>query len=237
MPDKSHLDQKYFIDNRAYNCPFCNLRHTAYDNLGRTEFNWSTNKKCGIWIVVCRSCGKKSMHLTHKDLKDYGYSGNRFRNDIDLDESIFYSVPTSFFVIDNRIPKIIRELITEGEGCIKMNYLTGASACCRKAIYELTITEKAEGDDYEGRIKFLKGKHRHIDPTLFDVLCRIQDMTSEKVHEQSWDKWDSEHLKLFLETLKAILHEIYVIPDEKRQRKQKVTEIYERIHKDKKTDS
>ncbi len=44
----------------------------------------------------------------------------------ELDEHIFFSVPTSFFVIDERIPRIIRELITEAEGCVKMNFLTGA---------------------------------------------------------------------------------------------------------------
>lgn len=138
-------------------------------------------------------------------------------------------MPTSFFVIDARIPKIIRELITEAEGSVKMNYLTGASACCRKAIYELTVIEKAEGSDYEGRIKFLKKKFPGVDPELFDILCHIKDMTSDKVHEQSWDKWDSKHLTLFLETLKAILHEIYVVPDEKKSRSSKVQGLLQKV--------
>jgi len=47
---------------------------------------------------------------------------------------------------------------------------------------------------------------------LFDNLGDIQDMTSEKVHEQSWDKWDSNALRLIIETLKIILYEIYVQP-------------------------
>jgi hypothetical protein len=158
------------------------------------------------------------MHLTYENVQSPIHKYVHLSSSIDLDAAFFYSVPTSFFTIDTRVPKIIRELITEGEGCVKMNYLTGASACCRKAIYELTIVEKAEGADYESRIKFLKKKFSEVDSDLFDILCHIKDMTSDKMHEQSWDKWDSKHLKLFLETLKAILHEIYVVPDEKKTR-------------------
>ena len=229
MTDQSHLDSKYFIDRSIYNCPYCNRRHVAYSNQGAAVFDWSTDKKCYTWFVTCDSCGRKSMHLTFESLRDKNYGGNRFRSDIDLDLAFFYSVPTSFFVVDSRIPRIIRELITEAEGCIKMNYLTGASACCRKAIYELTIIEKAQGDDYESKVKFLKDKFPAIDADLFDILCHIKDMTSDKIHEQSWDKWDAKHLTLFLETLKAILHEIYVAPDEKKKRSGRVGSLLQEI--------
>ncbi|HHT9105232.1 MAG TPA: hypothetical protein ACFYD7_05095 [Candidatus Wujingus californicus] len=116
-----------------------------------------------------------------------------------------------------------------------MNFITGASACTRKAIYELTIKEEAEGQNYEEKIKFLKNKFPQIDGTLFDILCHIKDMTSDKVHEQSWEKWDSKHLTLFIETLKAILHEIYVVPDEKKKRSEHITGLLPGVFKDKKT--
>jgi len=225
MPDKSQLDTKYFIDPTVYNCPFCNRRNVKYENKGVVSFDWSVNKPCYIWLIACSSCKKKSMHLTFQNIEYEHSKVYRFKGSIDIDSAIFYSVPTSFFTIDERIPKIIRELITEAEGCMKMNFLTGASACTRKAIYELTVKEKAEGENYEDRIKFLKSKFSDIDPDLFDVLCHIKDMTSEKVHEQSWDKWDSNHLKLFIETLKIILHEIYVIPDERKKRSGKIRDI------------
>ncbi|HXH70632.1 MAG TPA: hypothetical protein VNI60_09920 [Pyrinomonadaceae bacterium] len=176
------------------------------------------------------------MHLSFSEIHSHLFSNSLtsiFKSDIDLDEHIFYSVPSSFFVIDERIPKVIRELITEAEGCVKMNFLTGASACTRKAIYELTIREKAEGDNYEERIKFLKTKFPQIDPTYFDVLSHIKDMTSDKVHEQSWEKWDNKHLKLFLETLKVILHEIYVIPDERKKRSLSISSLLPDVFKDK----
>ena len=53
-----------------------------------------------------------------------------------------------------------------------------------------------------------KADTRSIDPELFDVLGHIQQMTSDKVHEQSWDKADSPTLRLIIESLKEVLYEI-----------------------------
>ncbi len=232
MQDQSHLDKKYFIDETVYNCPFCNRRNVRYSLFDTFKFDWSNNKECFVYLVECSSCEKVSMHLSYEDISTS--TGPDFKEDIDIDSKIFYSVPTSFFVMDDRIPRIIRELITESEGCLKMNFLTGASACMRKAIYELLIIEEAEGADYESKVKFLKKKYPDSDPTLFDILAQIQDMTSDKIHEQSWDKWDSPYLKFIIETLKAILHEIYVLPEIKADRLKSVLKLKEDLEKDKK---
>lgn len=246
MSDNSHLDAKYFIDTHVYNCPFCNRRNVQYSVMDTKAFNWTAAKRCWIYIIKCHSCNNKSMHLSFYSISKESHlfsngtthyrfiphHEDKFTLD-DLDSLFFYSVPSSFFVIDERIPRIIRELITEAEGCVKMNFLTGASACTRKAIYELTIKEKAEGDNYEERIKFLKSKFKQIDSTYFDVLSHIKDMTSDKVHEQSWDEWDNHHLKLFLETLKVILHEIYVVPDERKKRSLSISSLLPAVFKDK----
>ena len=232
--DKSYLDRRYFIDADVYNCPFCNRRNVSYVLTVYQVFDWNAEKKCYMYFAKCSSCYRQSMHLSFANLKLYqigdGGPGTtwRFYNEIeDIDAHIFYSVPTSFFTVDNRVPRIIRELISEAEGCLKMNFLTGASGCARKAIYELLVHEKAAGDSYEDRIKFLKEHYTAIDVELFDVLSHIQQMTSDKVHEQSWDKWDSQTLKLIIETLKTVLYEIYVLPDEKNQRKNAIHRLRE----------
>jgi len=226
MTDKSYLDKKYFIDPYVYNCPYCDRRNVKYSMYTTYTFDWEESKKCYVYYIQCSDCENKSMHLSFSDIRE---NNAYFKEDIDIDSYLFYSVPTSFFAIDSRIPNIIRELISEAEGCVKMNYLTGASACTRKAIYELTIKEDAEGDDYESKIKFLKKKYKNIDGELFDILCHIKDMTSEKVHEQSWDEWDSEHIKLFVETIKTILYEIYVLPDEQRSRSSRISDLLQKI--------
>jgi hypothetical protein len=171
------------------------------------------------------------MHLTFQDLQDENTSNSRFRPKVDLDQAFFYSVPTSFFVVDNRIPRILRELITEAEGCAKMNYLTGASACTRKAIYELLALQNAIGANYDDKISDLRSKHPAIDSELFEIIGHIKDMTSDHVHEQSWIAWDSKHLQLFLEAFKAVLHEIYVVPEEKRVRADTVRALREQLGK------
>lgn len=230
MVDQSYLDDKYFIDTSIYNCPFCNRRHVSYHVASKRTFDWTTKKNCYVYFVKCHSCQNISMHLSYQDLRIYKY-GNygqdaAFRFDLGpdcvkkLDEKFFYSVPTSFFVLDNRIPKILRELMTEAEGCLKSNYLTGGSACARKLIYELGVLQNAIGDTYEDRIKSLKNINKDVDSAYFDTLLTIQQVTSTKVHEKAYDGWESKHLRLILSSLLEILNEIYVVPavrDDKRK--------------------
>jgi hypothetical protein len=179
------------------------------------------------------------MHLSYEEIVEYlagGLYGNShyaFIPDIDIDSKIFYSAPTSFFVIDDRIKKTLRELITEAEGCLKMNFLTGASACMRKSIYEMLLLENIEGEHYEDKIRSLKIKYPNIEPELFDILGNIQQMTSDKIHEQSWDKWDSKNLYLIIETLKIILYEMYVYPEIKKERFNKINELRSMLPKNK----
>ena len=66
MPDQSHLDQRYFIDQHIYNCPFCNRRHVSYVIRRQYAFGWNENKKCFVYFVQCRSCDNVSMHLTYE---------------------------------------------------------------------------------------------------------------------------------------------------------------------------
>lgn len=229
MVDQSYLDDKYFIDTSIYNCPFCNRRHVSYRVTSKRTFDWTTKKNCYVYFVKCHSCKYVSMHLSFQDLEieqfDMRYS-DTFRFILEpneakkLDDKFFYSVPTSFFVLDNRIPRILRELMTEAEGCLKSNYLTGGSACARKLIYELGVLQKAIGDTYEDRIKSLKNINKDVDSAYFDTLLTIQQVTSKKVHEKAYDGWESKHLRLILSSLLEILNEIYVVPavrDDKRK--------------------
>jgi hypothetical protein len=178
------------------------------------------------------------MHLSYMELADWSHGNENFQmsDDVkDIDKEIFYSRPTSFFVIDQRIPATIRELITEGEGCLKLNYLTGASACIRKAIYELLVREEVRGGDYGSRIKALKQKYPDTDPVLFDVISHIQELTSDKVHEQSWPKWDTATIILLIETLKAILQDVYVLPVVKAERTKEILDLKAKVKRDKST--
>ena len=232
MADDSHIDAKYFIDEHVFNCPFCNRRHVSYNLDSRSAFDWSTTKKCYVYFALCHSCKCKSMHLSFEQISIVGGDGKYsfvFDEGENLDDKFFYSVPTSFFALDQRIPRELRELMTEAEGCLKSNFLTGASACARKMVYELAIIEGAEGDNYEDRIKSLKGKRTDVEEDYFDTLLTIQQVTSTKVHEKSYDGWESKHLRLMLSTLIEILSLMYVIPSIRKERRQSILSLKENL--------
>lgn len=227
--DLSHLDKKYFIDAHIYNCPFCKRNNVSYSMKDHFEFHWGENKICHGYIVQCGSdgCGKKSMHLSFQELRariSHAYY-SRFADGIDIDTGLFFSQPTSYFVLDNRIPEIVRELIYEAENCRKSNFLVGASACLRKAIYELIEYEKivvknpkTGHANYQESMKALGIKFPKVESELFDALGHIQEMASDNVHEGSWEAWDSQKLRILIELTKATLHEIYVVPEERKDR-------------------
>ena len=241
--DLSHLDKKYFIDPYKYNCPFCKRNHVSYELIRTDDFDWGENKKCYVYFIRCNSCEKESIHFSFEEIRVYyEYSGyqNKFQDDLDIDEKLFFSQPSSFFVLDNRIPKKIRELVFEAEGCRQANFLVGASACARKAIYELldheksiVINEKTKRANYSESIKKLKDKFSFVSPELFDVLGEIQELTSDVVHEGSWESWDSKHLRYLIELLKTILNEMYVIPKEKKRGLSVLSELKKKITNDK----
>lgn len=243
MADQSSLDKKYFIDHKRYNCPFCNSRSVVYTVESRGEVDWSDDKKAWIYRVVCGGCGKTSLHLSHYKFQEYhhGVVIPYFQNkpedqegkDVEkyepsnLDEFIFYHQPTSFFTINSLIPEKIRDLISEADGCRKMNFLVGASGALRKAIYELLKHQKADGKEYQDKIKLLKTKYPYIFSEYFDALANIQDMTSDNLHEKdgSWKPWGRDNFDYFLETTKAVLEEIYVKPEERKTMLGKITQL------------
>ena len=140
--DLSSLDKKYFIDTYKYNCPFCKRNHVSYSLDKTIEFDWSEEKKCYVYFIECKSCGNTSLHFSYNDIRSHNVYG-RFQEEIDIDSELFFSQPSSFFALDERMPRQIRELIFEAEKSRQANLLVGASACLRKAIYELLVYEKS----------------------------------------------------------------------------------------------
>ena len=231
MPDQSHLDERYFVDEHAYNCPFCNRRHVSYSIDSWYAFDWTHDKKCHVYFVHCHSCRNVSMHLSYRKIDLDGNAFSRRFSSLDqpIDDYLFYSVPTSFFVLDPRVPRVLRELLTEAEGSLKSNFLTGASACARKIVYELAKIQKVDGRNYEDRVKALKDAHPKVDPAYFDTLVTIQQVTSSKVHENAYDGWNSQHLRVILSSLREVLHELYVTPVLRADRRESILKLKDEL--------
>ncbi|HAU1765222.1 TPA: hypothetical protein JBJ04_13205 [Legionella pneumophila] len=71
--DQSHKDMKYFINDKVYNCPFCNRRNVSYVVKDRGCFDSSNNKSVYFYIVECEDedCRKRSFHLSNYEIALY----------------------------------------------------------------------------------------------------------------------------------------------------------------------
>lgn len=239
MSDLSELDKKYFISKDKYNCPFCNMHSVVYKIVSHTSFNWSNERTVHIYMVQCQGCEMVSLHLSDYDFEQtWGTSFGIAPEDStgeniigfsedELDKLFFYHQPTSFFTVNSLIPEKIRSLVSEADGCGKMNFLVGASGALRKAIYELLRCQGAEGIEYQDKIKWLKSKYPFIFPEYFDSLANIQDMASDNLHEKegSWKPWSRGDFDYLLETIEAVLEEIYVKPEERKTMLSKITQL------------
>lgn len=236
--DHSELDEHYFIDQHVYNCPFCKRRNVKYSVIGCVWFNWDVKKPCYAYLVRCDSCELTSMHLS---FEDFAYStgyGYRFKADVkDIDSKLIYSRPTSFFTLNDDIPRAIRELVSEAEESLQFNLLTGASAALRKAIYTLVKTEKTivANDDtgrtnYTESIKGLKPRFASVSADLINTLAEVQELASNPVHEEAWETWDGPSLRFLIELTKSILNEMYAIPKATERRKAALASLKQKLN-------
>lgn len=163
--DQSHKDMKYFINDKVYNCPFCNRRNVSYYVTDHGSFNSSNNKTVYFYVVTCTDddC-KDSFHLSahnialvHSHHRSYRFHfspehgrptaniEDEYEDILDkdgkpiseLDDLFYYNEPSSFFTIDERVPATIRKPLSESYNSLKNNLITGSSAGLRKAIYKL----------------------------------------------------------------------------------------------------
>ena len=235
MSDDSELDGARFIDENFHNCPFCRRNHLPYYLVTCVTMDWSTSEQRSVFYVRCGHCNKVSQHIARKGTIKF----HRHNNPVStywtvpdgavIDDLILLNVPSSTLVLDQRIPKKFRELVGEAQGSIASNFLTGASACVRKIIYELAAAHGAVGDDSEERVKSLKSKFSDIDPTFFDTLVSVQQMTSTKVHEESYDGWKSAHLRVMLEAIRTVLDAIYVEPEKRKRQRERMLRMQKEL--------
>ncbi len=151
---------------------------------------------------------------------------------VELDDVFFYHQPTSFFTLNSLIPSAVREPLNEAQNCLKNNFLTGASAGLRKAIYKLLKHEKIafQNEDgnyitYNQRIKLLSQKFPNIDQGYFHDLEDIQGLTSQELHENDWEDLKPGTLRFLLEVTQQLLNDMYVVPKERQKRRQKIIDL------------
>lgn len=262
--DLAHRDDQYFIDEEAYNCPFCKRGNVHYKLFEYDSYDRSNNEEVFYYISQCLSCSKKAIHMSRYDLAihnlsfvfppkkrvpsyaDRGGHVLSYQNipihDQDgqeiltLDQAFYRHEPAHYFNLDERIPKAIRLPLEEAGNCLSSDYLTGATACLRKAIYKLLQVndipaKKGERQflKYDQRVDLLESKCEEeqilISNDAFTDLKDIHYVSSQELHDDDWEEFDSSKLHHLMIVMQEILYELYIVPDERTKRRQKTALI------------
>ena len=254
-------EKKLIIDSFRHNCSHCGTKSARYTDISFMRIDVENGKHLYAMFLKCCVCNKTSMHLI-KNLqfqvppfnKIITHNGERLHINgtgvdggfwIDknlvfpskiinaIDENIIMSIPTPTFIIDSEIPSKLRDLLIEALKCIKENALTGASACIRKAIYQFLTKEKAQGENYDDKINSIKKNWPQIEDYL-DILKGIKGITSDQVHEDSFASFKSDEARSYVAILEEIFREIYVIPEQRKLKKEKIMQKFSKADKAKK---
>lgn len=228
--NSDNIDDRYFVDEDTFNCAFCKRNNIPYSITAWNRFDWANDKKAQLFLAKCSACEKTSLHLTFcAGLVEY-HANNMGRIELDddaelIDDKLIYSQPTSFFTLDSAIPREVREHIMDAENSVQMNLLTGASASLRKAIYTLlkiedclVLNKTTNHTDYKESVNQLQAEFSYVDESLFKSLGSIQGLTSNNVHEDSWDSWDRKNIRFLIELTKDTLADMYVVPAKRKER-------------------
>jgi hypothetical protein len=129
-----------------------------------------------------------------------------------------------FLTLDRRIPEQIRVLVDEADGCANMAFAVGGSSCMRLAIRQTFERESIAAEDFHTAIVALRGKHPSVAPTLFQVIERLGGGDAPL---------QGDALKALIATFKAVLYEMYVLGEERRETLAYLSEVLQALDVDK----
>lgn len=125
----------------------------------------------------------------------------------------------AFLATDDYVPGAFRDLLSEADGCMQKGFLTGGTACARRALDLLLNVAKTEGASYEDRLQSLGDKHG-IAKMLTSILVQCGGASAKDNATLSADV-----LQLFIVTMKAVVYELYVVGPERTSRLQYVSRL------------
>lgn len=128
-----------------------------------------------------------------------------------------------FLVVDPRAPAPLRHLLDEADGCLNMAFVNGGTACARRAIDLILVTEQTSGEDFSECLQKLREKHPAVAPTLFQILGMLGDGD---------EPLPADALRALIATIKAVVFEIYVQGPERVERLMYVHQLVESLKRD-----
>lgn len=125
-----------------------------------------------------------------------------------------------FLTLDDSVPRPLRALLDEADGCLKMSFLVGAGACAGRTL-DLLLAEQGLTDGERGeQILQLGKKHPAVSESFLRGLSLVMNNPT--------GSWDEARATLSIAILKAIAYEIYVLGPERKERAAYVIELLER---------
>lgn len=178
--------------------------------------------------------------------------GVRWESVHEIDDVFFYHQPNSSFVIDDRIPEKIRESLDQASTCHKMSLHIGASASLRKAIFELLshfnipkTRAKNENDKkiiekipYFERLDSLQEEvlkqYPHVERELLSDIKKVYSLVSNPLHERlpdevEWEDFTNPQFLFLLSVVHNLLLQIFVEPEERKERGSVLTELAKKV--------
>lgn len=129
----------------------------------------------------------------------------------------------AFLATEDYMPVAFRDLLTEADGCVHSGFLTGGTACARRALDLLLSVARAEGATYQDRLQSLGEKHS-ISKMLTSILVQCDGASARDGATLSRNV-----LQLFVVTMKAVVYELYVLGPERTQRLQYVSRLVQSV--------
>lgn len=125
-----------------------------------------------------------------------------------------------FLTLDDSVPRPLRALLDEADGCLRMSFLVGAGACAGRTL-DLLLAEQGLTDGDRGeQILQLGKKHPAVSESFLRGLSLVMNNPA--------GSWDEARATLSIAILKAIAYEIYVLGPERKERAAYVIELLER---------
>jgi hypothetical protein len=133
------------------------------------------------------------------------------------------SVSPTFLASNDHVPQALRDLLNEADGCLQSGFLTGGTACARRALDLLLTVAKTKGEAYEERLDSLCERHG-VPKALTNILAQCGNAS---VTEGT--KFSTEVLQLFVVTMRAVVYELYVLGPERAERLQYVSSLVKAV--------
>jgi hypothetical protein len=133
------------------------------------------------------------------------------------------AVSPAFLANTDYVPQALGDLLNEADGCLESGFLTGGTACARRALDLLLSVAKTKNGTYDEGLASL-GERHGVPKVLTNILTQCGNASAS-----DGAKFSAEVLQLFVVTMRAVVYELYVLGPERAERLQYVSALVKAV--------